>query len=121
MKNEGKILCIVLTFFGTILLLVVILFAYLWIKNPFGIKDTLFKSSAEKIGSTSQTYDHPGLTDSQESLLRSVGIDPAKLPEKLTPELESCFIAKLGEKRVNEIKAGSEIGPLDLLKANSCL
>ncbi|MBU4421716.1 hypothetical protein L6259_00055 [Candidatus Parcubacteria bacterium] len=121
MKNEGKILCIVLTFFGTILLLIVLLVAYLWIKNPFGIKDAIFSSPSANTESASQNYDHPGLTDSQEALLRTVGIDPAKLPEKITPALEACFISKLGESRVNEIKGGEQINPFDLLKAKDCL
>jgi hypothetical protein len=50
-----------------------------------------------------------------------VDIDPDNLANEISPEMEECFIQKLGEKRVEEIKAGSEIGFNDYLKANDCL
>jgi len=35
--------------------------------------------------------------------------------------MEDCFIQRLGERRVEEIKAGSDISFNDYLKAKNCL
>jgi len=61
------------------------------------------------------------LTDVQKEMLKSFGIDPNALPEELTPEMEQCFIDKLGEKRVNEIIDGATPDIFDFFKAKSCI
>jgi len=80
---------------------------------PSGIKSTLNDSTP--------VDEHPMLTSDQEKTLQTFGIDPASLPTTITPEMESCAIEKLGQTRVNEIKAGAEPSFTDYLKANSCL
>lgn len=75
--------------------------------------------SAEK--TTIEKVDHPLLSDAQEESLKSAGVDVGALPTSITPEMEKCFTEKLGEKRVEEIKSGSALGPLDVLKGSSCL
>jgi len=44
-----------------------------------------------------------------------------KIKGEITPEMERCFIQKLGEKRANEIIQGDLLNATDFLKANSCL
>lgn len=38
----------------------------------------------------------------------------------ITPEQIACAVEKLGQKRVDEIKAGASIGPTDIALAGSC-
>lgn len=115
MENKGKILCIVLTFFGTIILLAAALFAYLWIKNPLNIREAIFSKKVI------ENYDHPLLNEEQEKILNNLGIDTSALPTTVTPEMEKCMVEKLGASRVDAIKKGSPVGTADLLKAKSCL
>lgn len=73
--------------------------------------------SGKKIEST---YDHPLLTDAQEELVKSFGIDPATLPTTIPSNLEPCTIDALGIDRVNQIKSGSTPTLSDYLKAKEC-
>ena len=79
---------------GVIVLILVIVAGYLYIADPFNIKS--FLSSSD-------------------------GIDTEELLSKITPEMEQCFIEKLGEERVNEIVEGDSPTAADLFKARSCL
>jgi hypothetical protein len=54
-------------------------------------------------------------------MLEKIGVDPAKLPQEITPEMEKCFTESLGEARVKEIKDGAEPGVMDFFKAKNCL
>ena len=63
-------------------------------------------------------------TPEQESIMRSVGVDPAKVPtsaEEITPELATCLVNAVGEKRAKEIEEGSAPTPLEIIKASNCL
>jgi len=64
---------------------------------------------------------HPALTSAQEQALRSVGVDPASLPARITPSQEACFTEKFGATRVAEIKAGGIPTPAELFTARTCL
>ncbi|MBD3207830.1 MAG: hypothetical protein GF370_00020 [Candidatus Nealsonbacteria bacterium] len=64
---------------------------------------------------------HPLLDEEQEAMLETLGIDVEDLPSEITPEMEACFIEKLGEQRVNEIIEGATPTPLDFFRAKSCL
>jgi hypothetical protein len=64
---------------------------------------------------------HPLLSESQEEMLEAFGVDVSTLPSELTPEMEECFIEKLGEQRVNEIIGGATPNIFDFLKAKSCI
>lgn len=65
--------------------------------------------------------DHPLLSESQEDILETFGIDVSSLPRELTPEMEQCFIDKLGQERVNEILEGATPNVIDFFKAKSCI
>ena len=43
------------------------------------------------------------------------------IASNLTPEKIDCFVKVLGEKRTQEIMAGSPVGPSDIFKAKDCL
>jgi hypothetical protein len=122
-QNGGMLLKIIFT---TLLLIIVVLVGggiYLYITfKPLLAEMQFQRSSAVVKSETSTTPDkHPLLTDSQEKTLELVGIDPAKLPTKLTPELEACAVEKLGVERVADIIKGALPSMMDLLKAKSCL
>jgi hypothetical protein len=51
--------------------------------------------------------------------VENFGIDPNSII--ITPQMEDCFMEKLGSERVNEIIGGATPSAMDLLKANSCL
>ena len=89
---------------------------YILIKQPFGIK--LFSKDETP---NAETYDHPLLTNDQEKVLDSLGVDTATLQETLTQEQITCFEGKLGQARVAEIVAGSAITTTDYLKASGCI
>lgn len=61
------------------------------------------------------------LSPEQRRTLSMLGIDEAKLPEALTPELEACFVTAIGETRVAAIKAGDSPTVVEGMKAMTCL
>ncbi len=61
------------------------------------------------------------LTPGQRAMLSTLGIDEADLPATLTPELETCFVEKLGRERVDAIKAGETPTVVEGVKAATCL
>jgi hypothetical protein len=63
----------------------------------------------------------PFLTEEQEKMLETFGIDASTLTSEMTPEMQECFIEKLGEQRVMEIIGGATPNAIDLFKAGSCL
>lgn len=60
------------------------------------------------------------LQGDQEALLEAAGIQKEDIPTSVTPQQETCAVEKLGQRRVDEIKAGSPINAQDVLKARSC-
>ncbi len=64
---------------------------------------------------------NPLLNDDQEKVLESLGVDPASLPQEITPALEQCLIEKVGAERAAQIKAGSAPTVADFFKARDCL
>lgn len=108
---------------GVLFFAVIILVVYLFVADPFGLKP-LFKnfgispSSAVNIitGKTSALAPTPS-----EKTLKSLGVDTAGLLTQITPQMEDCFNQKLGAQRVDEIKKGGAITPLDFVKASVCL
>jgi hypothetical protein len=64
---------------------------------------------------------NPLLSEEQEEKLESYGVDVEALPKEITPAMTACFIEKLGEQRTMEIVAGATPGPLEIIKAKSCL
>lgn len=89
----------------------------------YGIK-TLFNSDAiqqSKADDKQQADKNPLIPQSQEKALEAIGIDPSKLPTKITPEMSACFDQKLGTSRTLEIKNGSTPTATEFIKVQSCL
>ncbi len=121
MKTFLKILLIV---FITIVVLVVGLFSYVMIKNPFGLSD-IFKASVLKQGVEEnlekyKDYDHPLLTEDQEETAIEAGINIEQIPTEITDEQIQCGVDKLGQERVNEIMSGSEPTSFEVIKLLPC-
>lgn len=61
------------------------------------------------------------LTPAQRQVLSTLGIDESALPTTLTPELEACFVTKIGTDRVDAIKGGDTPTLIEGMKAMACL
>ncbi|PIS04591.1 MAG: hypothetical protein COT81_05845 [Candidatus Buchananbacteria bacterium CG10_big_fil_rev_8_21_14_0_10_42_9] len=131
MKALLKILNIFFVVLGVIFFILIIGLGYIWVTDPFNLKP-MISSGMSPIsviktvtGNNEVEIDNidknPLLTEEQEAQLESIVIDPASLPSEITPEMEKCFIEKLGEERTNEIMQGDSPNTMDYLKANSCL
>ncbi|MFH0912309.1 MAG: hypothetical protein V1807_01485 [Patescibacteria group bacterium] len=112
-----KLLTIIITVIVTIAILAGIL---IFVASRFGLNVANLSAilSGKKIESN---YDHPLLSQSQEELLKSFGIDPASLPTTIPANLEQCAIDAIGTDRVSQIKTGSTPSLIDYLKAQHCL
>jgi hypothetical protein len=80
--------------------------------------DTILPTS-ETVAPTENAQDW--LTPGQRAMLSTLGIDEADLPPTLTPELEACFVEKLGRERVDVIKSGETPTVIEGIKATTCL
>lgn len=67
------------------------------------------------------TDKHPLLNADQEKSLEKYGVDVSKLPSSISPEMEACFIEKLGKDRAQEIVKGSAPGAIEVFKVKNCL
>jgi hypothetical protein len=132
-----KILTWFFVMLGIIFFFLLLLAAYLWVTDPWGIKPFIMRDTttmptsatitpemdsttvgeekpvAHNDSSTAvsdPTDKHPNLTASQEDALELIGVDPGVLPSEITREQEACFVAKLGAERVLAIKAGATPG-----------
>ena len=113
---------------------------YLYFVDPFGINSLLFpekisvpannqnidnnvnnSGSVPVIGDDSGAGSAINLSADQKASLEKIGVDPSTIPSTISPEVERCFMEKLGQARVNEIKAGASPSVLELLKAKPCL
>ena len=128
---------ILITFILSSLITLALLTFYIYKQNPFNIQACLISSvlNASKIAEpnssqsstgsettkTSPPVDHPLLSNTQEIMLEDAGIDIGTLPTTLSPEMEACGVETLGRERVNELINGATPGPLDILRAKSCL
>ncbi|OGG61311.1 hypothetical protein A3C87_01090 [Candidatus Kaiserbacteria bacterium RIFCSPHIGHO2_02_FULL_49_34] len=117
MKKFFTIFFVVLgVIFFTLILAAVVFF----IVDPFGLKPMLFGGDATSESATTKDA-NPLLTESQEKTLQTFGIDPANVPSTITPEQEACFVEKLGEERVAEIKGGDSPTAAEYFKAKDCI
>jgi len=126
MKTLLKILNAFFVFLGVIFFILIILAVIFIITDPFNLKPLLkqvdIASGIKSITDDSPPADkHPLLDAEQEKTLQTFGIDPATLPTTITPEMEGCAVEKLGQARVDQIKAGAEPSFTDYLKAGSCI
>jgi hypothetical protein len=62
-----------------------------------------------------------GVTTTQAEALRSVGINPALVPVKFSPEQIICFVGVLGQERVDAIVAGAIPTPTEFFTAKNCI
>ncbi len=111
---------------GVIFFLLILGGVYLYVADPYGIKPIIKSFTSQSASTTPQTAGtsadkNPLLSPAQEKALEKIGIDPASLPSTITPTMEACFYAKLGAKRANEIKNGSQPTASDYFAARSCL
>ncbi|OGF24846.1 hypothetical protein A2331_04865 [Candidatus Falkowbacteria bacterium RIFOXYB2_FULL_34_18] len=114
----------------------VILFKLGWIDKPVQIMPSIKNNEntteeiinvttnpeSEKITPITQTAPTTQtipMTEEQRRAVENFGIDPDSIV--ITPAMEDCFVEKLGEQRVSEIKNGSAPGVLEMVKASSCL
>ncbi|MBM3257975.1 MAG: hypothetical protein FJZ05_02055 [Candidatus Nealsonbacteria bacterium] len=122
MKNILKIIFIILGVVFTMLVIAVIVF---FVLDPFNLKpllSNLFANLQTSLpASTGGSDKHPFLSEDQEKLLETIGVNPEGLPTEITPEMEKCFIETLGAERVKEIMEGAAPSPIDFFKAKGCL
>jgi hypothetical protein len=69
----------------------------------------------------SETVTPVGVSIKQAEALESVGINPAAVPTKFTPEQVACFVTVLGQSRVDAIVAGDTPTPAEFFTAKNCL
>ena len=122
-----KLLQIFFTTLGVIFFILIGVGVYLYIADPFEIKPlikmlmTVEQKAGTKINTTGTADKNPLLSPTQEQALEKAGIDPSALPSQITPAMETCFYTKLGDKRANEIKNGSQPTAADYFAARGCL
>lgn len=108
---------------GVIFFLILLAVGYVFATNTFGIR-TLFskESKLEQIDAKTNGIDkNPLISPSQEKALEAIGVNPANLPTKITPEMSVCFDQILGKGRTQEIKNGSTPTAVEFFKVQSCL
>lgn len=114
---------------GVTFFLLIVGVGCLWWANPYGMfssgaAPTLFMNmvtgnmAPAKVDNVDK---NPLLNEQQEAQLEGLGIDPSTLPSQITPAMEACFTAKLGQERTSQIMQGSAPTPIDFFKAQSCL
>ena len=69
---------------------------------------------------TESSYDHPLLSEDQEILLESMGIETSTLPTEVSQEQMDCGVEALGQERADEIINGATPNLSDLVKAQHC-
>jgi len=63
----------------------------------------------------------PLLNAEQEKALESYGVDVDKLPKVISPEMEKCFLEKLGQERGVELVGGSAPSAFEVIKIRTCI
>ncbi|MCK9439210.1 MAG: hypothetical protein WCY43_00775 [Patescibacteria group bacterium] len=131
MKLLLKILNVFFVFLGVIFFILILGVIYFFVFDPFNLKtfipedQSLFSTTKNLIfqrESVDPNIDrNPLLNSEQEVMLESVGVDTSKLPSEITPEMQKCFIEKLGQERASEIIGGSSPTAGEIISANSCL
>jgi len=129
MKTFFKILRVFFVILGIIFFLIIVTGFYLYQSDFYGVKTILNYEQKESFSKNSNLNNNSNeventnsaLSAQQEVQLESIGVDPASIPSEISPEMEDCFIEKIGEKRVTEIQAGAQPTPLELIKASPCL
>lgn len=121
MNTFLKILRVFFVILGIIFFLIIVTSIYLYQTDFYNIKTMVTSSPEEQVDSTQTQDANPALNAEQEQQLQEAGIDPASVPSEITPEMEKCFLDKLGEERVKEIEGGAEPTSMELIKVSPCL
>jgi hypothetical protein len=120
-----KLLNIFFTTLGVIFFLLILFGIYFYIADPLNLKPLFMSSGSDSVETTdiiNEPVDkNPALNSDQEAALEKFGIDPANVPSRITPEQEACFIEKIGEQRVQEIKSGDTPTAVEFFKAKDCI
>jgi hypothetical protein len=120
-----KLLNIFFTSLGVIFFLLILFGIYFYITDPLNLKTLFMSSESDSVETTEVTNEpvdkNPALNASQEAALEKFGINPANIPSQITPEQEACFVEKIGEQRVQEIKAGDTPTAIEFFKAKDCI
>ena len=107
--------------FAVIIVIIIALALYIKISKPFGLElENLPQAIIGTDSKTQSTYDHPLLNTQQEIFLENLGVNTKTVPSSISPAQEACAVEKLGQTRVNQIKAGAQITTSDYLKAGNC-
>lgn len=116
-----KALSIFFTTLGVIFFCIILAGIYFFITDPYNLRPMLSAMMDNSTSTSTVSDKNPMLSEKQEKTLETFGIDPATVPSSITPEQEACFEAKLGEKRVAEIKAGDTPTAAEFFKAKDCV
>lgn len=119
MKLALKIIRIFLMVMGVIFLLLLGVATYVIVADPFELRGLV--GGARPDGGTDTSDRNPLLSPEQEAFVESIGIDPATLPQEITPEMESCLIEAVGAERASQIQGGATPSAFEILKAKGCL
>jgi hypothetical protein len=142
MKKSIKALLIIIS---VIILAIIIIFVF----NPFNSRTKIIGSlinsylsseiedysasdngDADKVeddgsssvdGAVNEGDKNPLLNEEQEKTLKEYGVDVSQLPSEITPEMEACFVNKLGQARTDDIVAGDSPSAMEVIKTRSCL
>lgn len=114
---------------GVIFFLILVVFAYLFATDAYGIKTMTLDSDLSPALPNDNTDDATqknvaggfALSEAQKQALVGIGLDPSIVPNSVSAEQESCFVGVLGAERVNEIKNGAIPNSLEFVRAKSCI
>lgn len=118
---------------GVIFLLLIMAGVYIYTVDPMGLRPALSgdatvneQSGAVAVSETdrmseSQSAGGFTLSAAQVEALVALGVDPSAIPAEVSAAQENCFIEALGAERVAEVKAGAVPGPLEFMRAQSCI
>ena len=127
-----KFLHIFFVVLGVIFFVIIIFLTYLYFTTNLFVFLT-DSSSNEKVELTNSTSTEsvveekasgsksPLLNEDQAKALKTIGVDPAIVPDKFTEEQIICFEKVLGSERVAEIKAGATPTVAEALVGRGCL
>jgi|AntAceMinimDraft_8_1070364.scaffolds.fasta_scaffold03516_8 hypothetical protein len=115
-----KLLAIILILIILILILAIATGAYIWIKNPLGLRGVIQNKIVPNSVEMDESYDHPLFNATQEKQLRDIGLDPVQIPTSITPEQQTCLESKFSPEKIQSMLSGEAPGTLDALKAMIC-
>ncbi len=121
------------------ILIVIIALAVIFVFNLFDLRTKLVGAIANSYLSGSTTdntsliedadtsgdatpNDQPSLlNEDQAKTLEEYGVDVSQLPSTISPEMEACFVEKLGADRTQEIAGGDSPTATEIVTARNCL